>query len=159
MKDRTHCKNGHLWVPENLIEKKSGDGKPYFTCNICLVAAKRRSYDAILAKKNAAGLTSKGTPRQQPGKTTFETVGALLEQHRVITDSGCWEWTRGRSQDGYGTVSIDGKNHHVHAVAAQTIKSQNEKARPGYCITVITRHASIQVISTMVTRPRMLVIP
>lgn len=33
-----------------------------------------------------------------------------------ITDEGCWEWSAGRSKDGYGLVWWEGKMHLVHRI-------------------------------------------
>lgn len=34
-----------------------------------------------------------------------------------VTESGCWEWRGGRQWNGYGTVSIDGRDHIASRVA------------------------------------------
>ena len=37
----------------------------------------------------------------------------------VVTESGCWEWTGAKSEDGYGQVNIGGKQEYVHRVMYQ----------------------------------------
>ena len=38
----------------------------------------------------------------------------IIEQVEVDPDSGCWVWTRGLDQNGYGKVSFQGKTRSVH---------------------------------------------
>lgn len=40
-----------------------------------------------------------------------------LMQSVCITDSGCWEWNRGRSPKGYGQFSFKGVSRRAHRVA------------------------------------------
>src|SRR5262245_26567734 len=47
---------------------------------------------------------------QQP--TTAESFWARVER-----GEGCWHWTGGRSANGYGRVSVKGKNRGAHRVA------------------------------------------
>ncbi len=50
-------------------------------------------------------------------KRDYELKDHLMN-HRQVAGRGCWEWTRGRSRQGYGTVKIDGKARKVHRVSA-----------------------------------------
>jgi hypothetical protein len=43
---------------------------------------------------------------------------ARLVEHREVTESGCWNWTRSRTPDGYGRISWRGHGERVHRVAA-----------------------------------------
>ena len=43
---------------------------------------------------------------------------ARLFAKRAVTDHGCWEWLGVRDRDGYGFVSIAGKEWRVHRLAA-----------------------------------------
>lgn len=45
-------------------------------------------------------------------------AAARLQAKRVITPSGCWEWSGYRDRDGYGFVSLAGREWRVHRVAA-----------------------------------------
>lgn len=44
-----------------------------------------------------------------------------LLAHRLITDAGCWEWTRSRTEHGYGRISWRGKPRKVHRVIAHLL--------------------------------------
>jgi hypothetical protein len=44
-----------------------------------------------------------------------------LLAHRRITESGCWEWTRSRTEHGYGRVSWHNKPRRVHRVIAHLV--------------------------------------
>jgi|SRR6267142_4366940 len=37
-----------------------------------------------------------------------------LLSKRLVTPSGCWEWTGTRNRDGYGFTYLDGKHRLVH---------------------------------------------
>lgn len=41
-----------------------------------------------------------------------------LSAKRSVTTSGCWEWQGHRDRDGYGFMSLGGRNRRVHRVAA-----------------------------------------
>lgn len=72
---RTHCPHGHEYTPEN-------------TC----VSTDRRHCLACGRDRHRV---------QHPPRTLAETVWS-----RIVRDaSGCWLWTGGRSQEGYGTLS------------------------------------------------------
>lgn len=45
-------------------------------------------------------------------------VEARLKAKRAVTKDGCWEWTGYRDRDGYGFVSLAGKEWRVHRVSA-----------------------------------------
>src|SRR5216683_4964393 len=49
-------------------------------------------------------------------KTLSITRESLMGWTRV-TESGCWEWTRGHFADGYGAIRFDGGMRKVHRVA------------------------------------------
>ena len=40
-----------------------------------------------------------------------------IRRHIVIDEHGCWIWQKGRSDDGYGKIRVDGKDRGVHCVA------------------------------------------
>ncbi|MFL5481109.1 MAG: HNH endonuclease signature motif containing protein [Gemmatimonadaceae bacterium] len=44
---------------------------------------------------------------------------ARLLKHRRITPSGCWEWTRGCDDFGYGQITVGNKTQSVHRMAYQ----------------------------------------
>lgn len=50
------------------------------------------------------------------------TVEERLLAHRSIEDRGyitpCWIWTGGKFSDGYGRIWYEGRDRHVHTVAA-----------------------------------------
>ncbi|MEU5302229.1 HNH endonuclease signature motif containing protein [Streptomyces noursei] len=37
-------------------------------------------------------------------------------------EGGCWEWTGGRTSDGYGTFWLDGRQQYAHRVAYETLR-------------------------------------
>lgn len=53
-------------------------------------------------------------PRRKPGMSTEEIGQWLIEQVEVDPDSGCWVWTRGLDQNGYGIFRFQGKKRFVH---------------------------------------------
>lgn len=46
---------------------------------------------------------------------------ARLTEHRVVTDSGCWEWKRARTSEGYGRVRWNGRVEKVHRLTAHLV--------------------------------------
>ncbi len=44
-----------------------------------------------------------------------------LVSGRVVTESGCWEWTRARVASGsYGVLHVEGRNVYTHRAAYET---------------------------------------
>jgi len=49
---------------------------------------------------------------------TSEQIKEKLLAHRSVTAGGCWEWTKGRSRNGYGVVSIGARQQrYAHRLA------------------------------------------
>ena len=51
-----------------------------------------------------------------------EYLKSFLESKRLITEMGCWEWTGFKDRDGYGKITIQGKQYYVHRVMAWICK-------------------------------------
>jgi HNH endonuclease len=48
----------------------------------------------------------------------LELLKALLLENRIITQDGCWYWTKAKTNHGYGHFVILGRHVTVHRVAA-----------------------------------------
>lgn len=46
-----------------------------------------------------------------------EEVLVRFKRKYIPAGSGCWEWTAGKTPDGYGTMSIAGKTYYGHRLA------------------------------------------
>lgn len=49
----------------------------------------------------------------------------FITKHRIITKSGCWEWTKGRTVAGYGVVNYNGRSTYVHRIVASIVHKLN----------------------------------
>lgn len=60
--------------------------------------------------------TAKGWVRGQPLRfvTGHNTRGCILVVPPVVDENGCWIWQGGRSDNGYGQTSRDGKTFGAH---------------------------------------------
>jgi len=106
-KRRTHCKNGHEFVPENLVKRSNGSRE----CKRC----KAIRYASMTPEQRAryrGDYTVTWTER--PPKPLAERV---LTNY-VLSDTGCWVWTRTRGKTyGYGHVKSGGRMRRVHRVS------------------------------------------
>lgn len=89
--NRTHCKYGHKFTPENTLPRRRGDVIRGILCRTCLRENKRR----YLMRYPRTG-----RKRQSPPPP-------------VQTPSGCLEWAGCRDRDGYGRRG----NKQAHRVA------------------------------------------
>jgi len=57
-------------------------------------------------------------PHFQPLDATPSNVNFLakIAANVVVTESGCWEWTAGKHENGYGIVYRNGDQHRVHRI-------------------------------------------
>ena len=62
---------------------------------------------------------------------TIEPVAHLLKS-RLITDSGCWQWTAGVTSKGYGKIKSHGRTCSVHRFSWDTFK--REPIGPGLMV-------------------------
>ena len=44
-------------------------------------------------------------------------IRARFEGNHVVTDSGCWEWTKCKDPNGYGRIQHDGRAQVAHRIA------------------------------------------
>ncbi|WP_146200288.1 hypothetical protein [Kocuria rosea] len=61
--------------------------------------------------------------RWGPLRAAFEAsdktaVLQILKDRSIVTPSGCWEWDGARDQNNYGKLTIGGKSHFSHRLAA-----------------------------------------
>jgi hypothetical protein len=61
-------------------------------------------------------------------KLSVDLVTYLLRNRRV-SDSGCWEWTRGKSLCGYGRVQFNQRKWPVHRLSWTLLKAPITKGR------------------------------
>jgi len=46
-------------------------------------------------------------------------LASRLLAARYVTESGCWEWTKGRDKDGYGRIAVNRRDTRAHRLAYQ----------------------------------------
>lgn len=122
---RTHCKNGHELVPENLAWTINR-GRRIQICRLCRNASSKRNRawdnDLCRAKRRAkrAGYDLKANALEP-----FLELEKLKKELRALTnpleariqkdsESGCWLWTGHRKSNGYAEVIINGKAQLIH---------------------------------------------
>ena len=52
-------------------------------------------------------------------------INKFCESHRVsFLENGCWNWTKAKSHNGYGRVTVKGKTRRAHRVALSMSKGK-----------------------------------
>lgn len=94
---QTHCKRGHSLSGDNLVKRRSYDGKPPMrTCKTC---SRDRSREKM------------GWPRRKPLTKRF--------WEKVAVGPKCWLWKASPWLNGYGRFWNGVKNTYAHQVAWQ----------------------------------------
>lgn len=60
----------------------------------------------------------KARRKQARDAARFDQLRARLATERIVTESGCWEWTGSRDSNGYGVVRLLGRKGLVHRLSA-----------------------------------------
>ena len=50
---------------------------------------------------------------------TIDDLPDVIRRRVVAVESGCWEWTGGKSSKGYGRANVAGKLEHPHRLSAR----------------------------------------
>lgn len=53
----------------------------------------------------------------QGKRTDVKPIEQRMSEHHIILETGCWEWTAGINQYGYGKVKFSGQDLGAHRVA------------------------------------------
>lgn len=61
-------------------------------------------------KRNGSTFKTKSDPRDI-------TVKQRIKRNIIKDDNNCWIWQKGKTQDGYGQISIDGEKRRTHCVS------------------------------------------
>lgn len=75
----------------------------------------------------------------RPKKWDRNAVIRRLMSSRLVSLSGCWEWTGLIDADGYGVVTIAKKTNRVHRIAAHTYLEMDIKSPLKVCHTCDNR--------------------
>lgn len=51
-------------------------------------------------------------------ETITQLTARLLAKQEIDPETGCWNWSGGRTQGGYGEIRVDGKLRYTHRVSA-----------------------------------------
>lgn len=113
--------------------------KTVLSCSMCQKPveifpsrAKRRKTCSMRCRSLYFSMLRKGRPQQGGIKSrTLEQLKEHLLSHRRITERGCWEWTLGVNNKGYGTTTLDGEHIYVHKLSAFIFKGIPITRKPG----------------------------
>lgn len=47
----------------------------------------------------------------------WQPLSVRIENYTVDPETGCWDWHGGKSDRGYGSISLDGRSHQAHRVS------------------------------------------
>lgn len=79
----------------------------------------------VFTGESIAQLQAMGKQRlyRLPGETEQQhQARRLMNGVGSISENGCWVWRRGQNGDGYGTLTIGGRQHYVHRLAYELSK-------------------------------------
>lgn len=145
--NQTYCKNGHAYLPDNLIMDKNG----YRRCRLCRLQQKRNNWPGYAARRKARaeGFLKLYEPRVAK-KSKFSTPPSFIEKvenvAKVIAihssaeavfarlcdklikvESGCWEWQGCCDGAGYGMITINGKSTRTHIAMFELCNGTRKK--------------------------------
>ncbi len=69
------------------------------------------------SKKRSADQCRKNALAKWGGKMIDPSSLEGIKSQCIVTDSGCWEWNRGRDWNSYGLVRVDKKTRYVHRIS------------------------------------------
>lgn len=93
-----HCPKGHRLGEANIIVRANGQRR----CRTCNADARREYYHRVGKHRR---------PKPKPKPTDAERFAGFV---RIDPSTGCWQWTKGLSSEGYAIFCSGGQKQYGH---------------------------------------------